>query len=139
MESEVKSDALSLSDLDSKQGADTPFSLDVLSPKTGRPLGVTIQVIGDQADAVQKFVRRELNTRRREEAMREKRGKDPVVQLIEDDEAFTIEATAVRTVGWSGIKEEFTPENAKRLYKLNPYIRQQVLEASSNAANFSKV
>jgi len=57
---------------------------------------------------------------------------------IEEDEQFGIESVALRIVGWEGITEECTRENAVKLCTVNAHIRNQVAEFSEDLANFTK-
>ena len=134
MESKV-----SIDDLNLVSSSDKPFELDLLSPKTDKPMGITILVFGDHAEKVQKYVRTELNARRQQAALRMKKGKDIDIESVEDDLEFSIESCVVRTAGWKGLKEEFSPELARKLYTQNPALRGQVLAASGNVANFTKL
>jgi hypothetical protein len=71
--------------------------------------------------------------------MQEKRGKKAVTRSIEEDMEFGTELTAIRVVGWRGISDPFTPEGAIRLCTINPPIKEQILKASDDIANFSKL
>jgi hypothetical protein len=133
------SNVVSLEDLDLTAGSEQAFELELVSPKTEKPMGVFIMVLGDNAPSVQKFLRKHINKARQEDVNRTKRGRDDEVRLIEDDVDFAIQSCVVRTVGWRNIKEEFNEENARKLFTKNPLIRRQVLDASNNAANFTKV
>lgn len=133
------SNVVSLEDLDLTVGSEQAFELELVSPKTGKPMGVFISVLGDNAPSVQKFLRKHINKARQEDANRVKRGRDEEVRLIEEDVEFAIESCVVRAVGWRNIRDEFTPDNVRKLFTKNPLIRRQVLEASNNAANFTKV
>ena len=57
---------------------------------------------------------------------------------IEDDEDFGVDYAAIRIAGWKGIAEPFTPDAAKILCRNNREIREQIMEASDNLANFTK-
>jgi hypothetical protein len=94
-------------------------------------------VIGSQAPKVQEFVRKFFNHRRTAEAIAQKRGKE-LHRTIEDDEDFGIDYAAIRIVGWKGISEPFSEENAQILCRNNKEIREQVIEHSDNLANFTK-
>jgi hypothetical protein len=130
------SNEVSLNDLDAVASCDTPFEFQVVSPKTGKPMDVFISVIGDQSDRVKQHARQATNKARLAEATR--KIEDRVI-TIEEDEQFSVETCVLRTVGWRGIKEPFTAENARTLYTKNVMIRAQVLRHSSNIANFIKL
>lgn len=129
--------ALSLSELDLTKQCESASKLELLSPD-GRPLGVTLMVIGGHSETVSKHINKALNNRRKAEALALKRGKRTEYTPIEDDIDFGIEATAIRVVGWEGIKEEFTPENALKLCASNADICRQIRDFSEDIANFTK-
>jgi hypothetical protein len=104
----------------------------------GKGLGIKLSVLGSHAPAVQKWINKELNNRRHAEAMQAKRGKSADVRPIEEDIEFGIEVVAIRIVGWSGLTEECTPENALLLCQTNPDICAQVREFSEKTTNFTR-
>ncbi len=128
--------ALSLSDLDLVSASENSYEFEYLRGN-GEATGVMISVVGSQAPKVQEWIRKSLNRRRSQEAIAAKRGKE-VERTVEDDEQFGIDAAAIRIVGWKGISEPYSPENAKILCTMNSEIRDQVLEASNNLGNFNK-
>lgn len=132
----MKSTGFSLDDLNLVAASENTFEFEYIRGD-GRPTGVFIQVIGGQAPKVQEFVRKYFNQKRTQEAVAAKRGKE-VTRLIEDDEDFGIDYAALRVVGWKGITEPFTAEGAKILCRNNKEIREQIIEASDNLANFTK-
>lgn len=127
---------LSLADLDLVSASENSYEFEYIRGN-GAATGVFISVLGAQAPVVQEWIRKSLNRRRSQEAMAAKRGKE-IERLVEDDEQFGIDAAAVRIVGWRGLSEPYSPENAKVLVTKNSEVRDQVLEASNNLGNFSK-
>ena len=60
---------------------------------------------------------------------------------IEELEMLAVERAVVRIISWRGIEEDgqpvpFTVENATRVLKDNPWIREQVLENSDDLTGF---
>lgn len=94
---------------------------------------VTIRVLGHDGTKW-RAITRKRNDRRA------KRGKKELTE--EEVEAENIEWAADITVGWNlaerGQKLEFTPSEARRIYKKYPWIRDQVLAGSVNRGNFRK-
>lgn len=126
---------LSLSELDLGKKCDAPAPLELLGVD-GKPLGITIQVLGAHAETVTGFIRQEINAKRiKASAMTRSTTQHTSIQ---DDIAFGIRSVAVRIAGWNGISEDYTPENAVVLCEINPDIRRQVLEFSEDLANFTK-
>lgn len=131
---------ISIADLDLSASSDQGHEFEVSSPKTGKGLGVFITVLGDQSEKVVSFVRKRQNAKRREFALAARRGRpSDDVDSVEDDEAFVVEACIARTIGWRGLAEPFSEDNARRLFARNREIRRQVLEESGNLANFTQV
>lgn len=127
---------VSLSDLNLITASENTFEFEYITSE-GKSTGVMISVIGSQAPKVQEFVRKFFNHRRTAEALAQKRGKE-LHRTIEDDEDFGIDYAAMRIVGWKGISEPFSEENAQILCRNNKEIREQVIEHSDNLGNFIK-
>lgn len=130
--------SFSLDQLDLAKQCESSFEFEVLDDATGKGTGVFLSVIGAHAPAVQNFTKKALNERRRFDEMQEKRGKKAVTRTIEEDIEFGTELASIRVVGWRGISDPFSPENAIRLCTINPPIKEQILKASEDIANFMK-
>jgi len=128
---------MNLNDLDISKPCETGYEFEYISDSTGKPSGVFITVIGSHAESVKQWIRKALNNMRQREAMLAKKGKDEV-RMVEDDEEFGIESTAIRITGWRGITEEYSHANAVKLCSINPEIRAQVLKNSDELGNFIK-
>lgn len=128
--------AVSLADLNVTKKCEDGYEFEYLD-ESGRGTDIFITVVGAHAPQVQKWVNSQLNQRRKYEAMQTKRGKD-VERMIEDDIEFGVEFMAIRIVGWRGINEPCTPENALQLCEINPLVVEQVKGASENLANFTR-
>jgi len=132
----TKATGLSFEDLDLVSASENAYEFEYLR-SDGGDTGVFITVLGSQAPKVQDWVRKTLNRRKSQDQLAAKRGKE-VERTIEDDEQFGIDAAAIRVVGWRGITEPYSAENATRLMERNSEIREQVFEASNNLGNFIK-
>lgn len=132
----TKATGLSFEDLDLVIASENAYEFEYLR-SDGGDTGVFITVLGSQAPKVQDWVRKTLNRRKSQDQLAAKRGKE-VERTIEDDEQFGIDAAAIRVVGWRGITEPYSAENATRLMERNSEIREQVFEASNNLGNFTK-
>jgi hypothetical protein len=131
---------LSLSALSAVAASDTPFEIEYVLPN-GEGSGVFLSVLGGQSATVQEAVNKMVNDRRRKQAAAEalKKGPDKAdFTPIEDDIAFGHRLTAVRLVGWRGITEDWSAENALTLVRSNADIAEQITSASNNLANFMK-
>jgi len=131
---------ISLNDLDVTRACDTPHEFEVVDDSTGKGLGVYLSVLGAHAQVIADYTVKSLNERRLATALAEKRdprGKNPVVVPVEDDIEFSTELVALRVVGWRGISEPYSHENAIRLCTKNPSIKEQILAHSEKMANFT--
>ena len=128
---------VSLTDLNLKTKCADGFTFPFLDDE-GKETGIKFTVLGAHAPAVQKWVNGELNARRKLDAMQAKRGKDVDVRNIEDDIEFGVELMAIRIIGWEGITEPYSPENALQLCETNPLVVEQVKQASETLANFTR-
>ncbi len=136
----TKDTLLDLSDLDAVAAGDTPFEIEYMRAD-GSGSGVFLLVLGGQSEKVQAEVNRMVNERRKKQAAATALAKGPDradFTPIEDDIAFGHRLTAVRLVGWRGIKQEWSAENAFRLISRNSEIAEQVTTASNNLANFMR-
>lgn len=131
--------SFSLDQLDVTKQSEAGYEFEVLDDATGKGTGIFLTVIGAHAPAVQNFTKKTLNARRVFDEMQEKRGKKAATRTIEEDIEFGTELSAIRVVGWRGISDPFTPEGAVRLCTINPPIKEQILKASDDIANFSKL
>lgn len=127
----------SLKDLSATQASDVPFEFE-LEDSNGVGRGIKLKVLGSQSEKVTSEVARLINARRRNEAARAMRSNRKNVEFepMESDVEFGQQLAAVRLVGWSGIKEPWTPENALALCKSNRDVANQIIEKSDDMGNF---
>lgn len=131
----------SLKDLDVTKACEQQYEFEVTDDATGKGVGIFLSIIGGHAERITEFTKRSLNDRRLAEAMHTKtdpRNKRPVVIPIEDDIEFSTELVALRIVGWRGIQEPYSHENAVTLCRTNPTIKEQILKESENLENFTR-
>lgn len=128
----------SLDQLDLAKQCEESYEFEVIDDASGKGTGIYLSVLGAHAATVQNFIKKELNARRRFEDMQEKRGKKAAARTVEEDFAFGTELAAIRVTGWRGISEPFTPEGAIKLCTINPPIKEQILKASEDIANFTQ-
>lgn len=129
--------SISLADLNLEKASGQGFDMELLRPD-GTGMGVFIKVLGEHAEKVQIFLRRAVNDQRQRAFISAKRkgGFEPTP--VEDDISFNVESAMVRTIGWIGIDEAFTPDNARLLFQTNEEARNQVIAASRDIGNFMK-
>lgn len=125
---------VSLADLDASTAADTPTEVEF--PKAdGTGSGVFFLVLGDESKRVQEAHNKLLNERRKADATREAlTGSDFVP--IEGDIEFGHKLTAVKLVGWRGIKEAYSPEAALTLVRTNRRAAKFINDSAKRVAGF---
>jgi hypothetical protein len=135
------STTVSLDDLDARKASDKPFEFEYITP-SGDGSGIFLSVLGGQSETVTKEVARLMDERSRRKAAREINQKIGVgakkieFEPFENDVEFGQRLAAVRLVGWRGISDAWSPENALRLCRSNQNIAAQVTQASDAVENF---
>lgn len=138
-----ESKTFSLSDLDATAASAAAFEFEYLNP-AGNSTGIFFKVLGGQCEAVTVEVARLVNDRRRKEAAREVQrkmgaGKKAVdFETMESDVEFGQRLAAARLVGWRGISDEWSMENALKLCQTNRHVAAQITEQSEEMENFMK-
>lgn len=135
---------LDLAKLNVAEAAEAGYKMQLVHPVTREAIkGAVITVRGDDSKLVQGWIRSIVTRRQMEEAAARRRGKeaDPITIAEAEDQAA--EGAAKRIIGWEGIGREgklieCSFEAAKTLCAENPWIREQVLEASKDLGNFVK-
>ena len=120
--------------------AEAGYEFELLLP-TQEPTGAFITVRGDQSKTVKAYARKKYAEFKMREQQAKRRGKDVDDMTLEEAEELAIEAAIVRVIGWKGITEgktevAFTKENAERIFKEHGWIRDAVMEESSQLLNF---
>jgi len=121
-----------LKTLDVVSKANEGTTVDIVHPVTGDPLGIKVQVVGQDSDLYRKAQRKILNKR-----LNDKKFKTRAEEL--ENEA--IDLLAGCTVGWEGIQEgetdiPFSVDAAKRVYREYPWMKEQVDMAIGDRGNF---
>lgn len=132
--------ALDLAKTNIAAEAEAGYEFELLHPATGEGTEGFIKVRGEKSRTVQNHARKVVTEMQKREKVA--KGKNKEVELsIEDLEAMAIERAIVRIISWKGITEEgvevpFNKENAERVLKDHPWIREAVMEASEELLNF---
>jgi len=133
-----ESGGIDLSALDTTALSNKGFDVHIFNPKTQKDTGIVITVLGQDSDAYKKVQRaqaaRSLHAALNTGPKREQK----MVDAAEDNVA---EMLAASTAGWTGLKLNgkeyvFNRDNALNLYENYPLVRDQVLEAQRDRANF---
>lgn len=135
---------ISLAALDATQASAQPYEFEYIT-EAGVASGVFFSVLGGESAAVQEVTAKLQNERRRKHAAREiaarigTGAKTPEFETFESDVEYGKRMAAARLVGWRGIAEPFTPENALKLCMSNSHISSQITAASEATGNFIKL
>lgn len=126
------------------QQAEEGYEFEVTHPDTGEGLGGFITVRGARSKTLQAFSRKKINEHLRQEQAQKAKGK-PAVQTYEDLEETVVERAVLSVISWREITETvdgvevqipFTKERATQLFTDQPWLRDQVLEASNDSEKF---
>lgn len=120
--------------------AEAGYEFELLHPATGEGTEGFIKVRGEKSKTVQNHARKVVNEMQKREKVAKGKNKD-VDLSIEELESLAIDRAIVRIISWRGIQEDgqdvpFTRENAERILKDHPWIREAVIEESENLLNF---
>lgn len=120
--------------------AEDGYEFELVMP-TGEQTGAFITVRGEQSPAVKAYGRKKFMEYQQKQKIAKRKGKDTDDFDLDEAEDMSVESAFVRMISWKGIAEdgkavEFTPDNVKRVLKQHPWIKEAVMEESSNLHNF---
>ena len=132
--------ALNLSVLNVSEVSESGIDIELVHPATGEGLDAWVRVRGKDSRTVQNHARKVVNDMQKREKIAKGKNKDADMS-IEELEMLAVERAVIRIISWRGIEEDgqpvpFTVENANRILKDNPWIREQVLENSDDLTGF---
>lgn len=132
--------ALNLSVLNVSEVSESGIDIELVHPATGEGLDAWVRVRGKDSRTVQNHARKVVNDMQKREKIARGKNKDTDLS-IEELEMLAVERAVIRIISWRGIEEDgqpvpFTVENATRVLKDNPWIREQVLENSDDLTGF---
>ena len=132
--------ALNLSVLNVSEVSESGIDIELVHPATGEGLDAWVRVRGKDSRTVQNHARKVVNDMQKREKIAKGKNKDADMS-IEELEMLAVELAVIRIISWRGIEEDgqpvpFTVENATRILKDNPWIREQVLENSDDLTGF---
>ena len=120
--------------------SESGYEFEVINPTTGGGTGAFIKVRGDNSPAVKAFGRKKFMELQMKQKAAKRRGKEDDLDLDEAED-LAVEAGVVRIISWKGLAEDgkelpFTKENAERILKSHPWLREQVMNESADLGNF---
>lgn len=132
---------LDLSKVNLSQAAEAGYEFELRIPGTMEPTGAFVTVRGEQSPTVKNYGKRKYQEFKMKEAAARRRGKEPEELTLDEAEELAVESAIVRIISWKGITEggkevPFTKENAERILKEHTWIREQIMEESSQLLNF---
>lgn len=132
--------ALNLSVLNVSEVSESGIDIELVHPATGEGLDAWVRVRGKDSRTVQNHARKVVNDMQKREKIARGKNKDADMS-IEELKMLAVERAVIRIISWRGIEEDgqpvpFTVENATRVLKDNPWIREQVLENSDDLTGF---
>lgn len=140
--------------LDTIAACNAGAEIELLHPSTQEPLGIFITVLGKDSDVCREHFRNTVNENIRRAAMAKKRGKDEELTTYEKQQERGVELLVSCTLGWRTVEKidgtetekpvitlkgedlQYTKANAKRLYEVMPWIKEQVDTAIMDLENF---
>lgn len=132
--------ALNLSILNVSEVSESGLEFELVHPATGEGLDAWIKVRGEKSRTVQNHARKIVTEMQKREKVA--KGKNKEIELsIEDYEDMAVDRAIVRIISWRGIQENgqdvpFNRENAERILKEHPWIREAVMENSEDLQEF---
>lgn len=107
----------------------------------GSATGVRVTVRGPDSRGARDHAARRFAELQARELAAKKAGREPDPLRPEEIEEHLIELALVYTIGWEGVVDDgvplpCTPQNARTLYRLYPWLRSQVTTAAQDLGNF---
>ncbi len=132
--------ALNLNVLNVSEVSEAGIEFELVHPATGEGLDAWIKVRGEKSRTVQNHARKVVTEMQKREKVAKGKGKDNDLS-IEELESLAIDRAIVRIISWRGIQEDgqdipFTRENAEKVLKEHPWIREAVMEESEDLNEF---
>ena len=123
-----------LDDLNSKKASEVPYTFEFIFD--GTPSGIMLSVVGQQSETfetahtelLKRFELEKALTETPQEFLTSAKGKE-----------LTFSLAACRLVGWTGIKEPLTPENAIKFVTCTDGAFDQIVKASNKIGNFIRL
>ena len=120
--------------------AEQGVELELILP-TGAGSGAYLTIIGDNSKTVKAYSRKKFQEYQMKVQIAKRKGKEPEELTLEEAEELAVEAAAVRVIGWKGITEDgkevkFSKEKLNEVLSVHQWIREFVMQESSNIFHF---
>ncbi len=121
--------------------AEVGFEFELKFPGTGEGTDAFVTVRGDESKVVKSYSRNKYKEYQAKQQQARRRGKEADDLTLEEAEEMAVDAAVVRIMNWRGIQDggvdvPFTKEAAAAILKEHSWIREQVMEESSQILNF---
>jgi hypothetical protein len=142
----------SLDDLNAVAKSERPFEFEYIRPgdnetdrtKVPEDDKIFLSVVGAQSETAAKAAASLINASRQKQAAAQitarvgsnAKANPVVIETFESDVEFGQRMAASRLVGWRGITDPWSVENAHRLCRSNRDVAAQVMQQSDNVGNF---
>jgi len=125
---------------DFSKAAEEGFTFELKLP-TGASSGAKLTVIGDMSPSVKNYSRKKFAEFQMKQSIAKRKGRDVEEMSLEEAEELAVESALVRLVNWQGIEEEgkdvpFSKDKAKEVLMQHSWIREAVMQESSDLTNF---
>lgn len=126
------------------QQAEDGYEFELTHPDTNEGLGGFITVRGARSKTIENFNRKKMNEYLREEQAQKAKGKQQH-KTYEDLEETLVARAVLSVISWREFNETvdgkevpipFSKERATELFTAQPWMRDQVLEASNDSEKF---
>ena len=134
----AQSKQFSINDLKASTYADIPRDMEIINEATGEGTGIILKVLSDESTTFKAYQKKIINISRQKAAIAAKTNRPQEVETFEETEISYNKAVAARIVGWEGIVEEYSAENAYQLVSNSESIGRQVLKCSAEPVDFMK-
>lgn len=120
--------------------AEQGVELELILP-TGAGSGAYLTIIGDNSKTVKAYSRKKFQEYQMKVQIAKRKGKEPEELTLEEAEELAVEAAAVRVMGWKGFTEDgkevkFSKEKLNEVLTQHPWVREFVMQESSNIFHF---
>lgn len=120
--------------------AEQGVELELILP-TGAGSGAYLTIIGDNSKTVKAYSRKKFQEYQMKVQIAKRKGKEPEELTLEEAEELAVEAAAVRVTGWKGFTEDgkevkFSKEKLNEVLTQHSWIREFVMQESSNIFHF---
>jgi len=125
---------------DFSQAAELGFTFNLMLPD-GTESDAKLTILGELSPTVKNYGKKKFKEFKQQNEAAKRRGKEWEPSLDEAEE-LSIEAALVRLINWDGFTEngkkiEFSKEKAEAVLKQHSWIREVIMQESSNVQNFT--